>query len=260
MVCSKSQKNRAWVWFLEKTGVSVLFPISHKPIKISKIQETVEHLQWIPKLTLVKSLWPHLTLTFIGWWVCATFEICEISNPYNILAFKLIKLLPEDILLILWISIDCENLNEIGLVVCSQNLKNMLWFNFQTGESVWCFSKYLKKQTKYQKSKEQLDITDKFQRIWYMNDLEGIWPWPSSVGEFQKNSFILKLNKIHSVAFLTGLLSFIVLKNFKKIGSVVYSKTLKNPAWVWDYLVSKWWKSIIVKVSYNISFSRWRHI
>ena len=43
---------------------------------------------------------------------------------------------------------------------------------------------------------EQLDITDKFRRKWYMIDFEGIWP--SLVGEFQKTSFILKLNKIYS--------------------------------------------------------------
>ena len=174
-----------------KTGVSVLFQKSHKAIKMSKIQGAAEHLQWIPKLTLLKSLWPHLTLTFIGWWVCATFEIWEISNPYNFLAFKLIKLLPWDVLFVLYISIDCEHLKEIGQVVCSQNSKNVLWFNFQTDESGRSFSEYLKNQARYQKSKEQLDITDKFQRTWYMKDLEDIWPWPVAYLGFQKGGQII---------------------------------------------------------------------
>ena len=40
-------------------------------------------------------------LDFIGWRVCATFEICEILKPYNFLAFNLIKLRPGDILFVL---------------------------------------------------------------------------------------------------------------------------------------------------------------
>ena len=120
------------------------------------------------------------------------------SKPYNFLSFNLIKLLPWDILFVLQIFIDIENLNETCLVGCSQNLKNVLWFNFQTWESARSFSKYLKNQTRYKKIKEQLNITDKFRRKWHMNDVEVIWPWPSSGGEFQKNPFILKLNKIYS--------------------------------------------------------------
>ena len=44
VVCSKSQKNRAWVRFWEKNKRSQFFP-SQKPIKISKIQGAVEHIQ-----------------------------------------------------------------------------------------------------------------------------------------------------------------------------------------------------------------------
>ena len=66
--------------------------------------------------------------------------------------------------------------------------------------------KYLKNQTRYQKSNDQLDITDEFQRLWYMNGLEGIWPWPSSVDEFQKNyflkfNFLFYLNHFNSTIF-----------------------------------------------------------
>ena len=98
-----------------------------------------------------------------------------------------------------------------------------------------------------------------------MNDLEGIWPLPSSVGEFQKNSFILKLNKIYSYLYnspifeheknylitFTCLSSFIVLKNFKKKWLSGLFKNSEKPC-----LVSRLFGSKTMKVNNSES---WLH-
>ena len=58
------------------------------------------------------------------------------------------------------------------------------------------------------------------------------------------NSLTFELWSLHLLGFLFGTSNSIFPKNFIKIGSLVLSKTYKNPAWVRDYLRDLWSNSV----------------
>ena len=92
--------------------------------------------------------------------MCANFEINEISNRFNFLAFEIILSLSGSILFCLENSIDFENLNKMAQWFVQKLEKHT---RVQFSESV-DFFQISQNQTRYPKSNEQ-DITELFPKI-----------------------------------------------------------------------------------------------